>query len=344
MNFYASSEYLAVVAEAYFKGQRTSVEDVRIGGDALRVLVVDDKRVITSVPFLDYHEPLSAAEIRTPTRKFCYAQWVVRGIIEQAGWEFGALRGFVPAPYVDWSMFPTYDDYQAHIEARRKGLLREHKRRRRRLAENFGELVFCMDDTQKDVFELARLWKGQQLVETGEKNYFADPRNVEYFNLLRQKGLLTSSTLRADGRLLSVWIGFTHDRVWSGWIFTYDHDPELRKYSLGHQLLHSMLEESYRRKHREFDFSIGDEDYKRLYTTHARLLGPIGRAPVQQRILARVKHGAKRALSLNRKLLEMALGLRDVIRKRGNRAYLLDRSDQQALTSVPGSRGGSRSL
>jgi CelD/BcsL family acetyltransferase involved in cellulose biosynthesis len=104
-----------------------------------------------------------------------------------------------------------------------------------------------------------------------------------------------------------------------------------------------MLEESYRRKHREFDFSIGDEDYKRLYTTHARLLGPIGRAPVQQRILARVKHGAKRALSLNRKLLEMALGLRDVIRKRGNRAYLLDRSDQQALTLVPGSRGGSRS-
>jgi hypothetical protein len=311
MNFYASPEYLRLVSDAYFKGLPTSVEDVRIGHDVLRVLVVGEDRVITEVPFLDYHEPVAHAEIRWPTRAHGYARWVTRGVIEQSEWEACVRPGIEAAPYVDWSTVPTFDGYLALRKMRWKGILQENERRRRRLAEDFGALTFCVDDPGDDVFELARKWKRLQLVATGANDYLANPQNLEFLRLARQRGILVSSTLRAAGRLLSVWLGFIHAGVWSGWIFAYDHDPSLRKYSLGHQLLRSMLEESHRRKHRELDFSIGSEDYKWIYATHARVLAPIGRAPLQQRVVTLAKQQAKVALAARPAWLELARSLRD---------------------------------
>lgn len=325
MNFYASPEYLEVLAQVYFKGRRTRVADVRIGDDVLRLLQVDNKRLITNALFLDYHEPLREEEIHNATDQSGYAEFVVRRVIESAEWDPAVFPGFELAPYVDWSKFPTYDDYKTFLLTRQKGLVRERERRGRRLAEKVGELVFSMDDTQEDVLELAGQWKSRQLRETGLRDYFSDPKTAEYLGLLRQKGLLTSSTLRAKGRLLSAWIGFVYDGVWSGWIFTYD--PELAKYSVGHQLLSAMLEESYRRKHREFDFSTGAESYKMPYATHGRLLGPVGRPPLQQRILARVKDEAK---TRNPKLFEMARSFKRALDKRS----LADLGSQEARAAV----------
>jgi CelD/BcsL family acetyltransferase involved in cellulose biosynthesis len=306
MNFYASPEYLAVVAEAYFRGSPARVEDVRIGRDVLRLLVVDESRVITEVPFLDYHEPLVDSEIRWPTRAHGHARWVTRGVIEAGEWNARLRPAVEAAPYVDWSKVAGFDGYMALVKTRQKGILKEHERRRRRLVEDFGELTFCVNDEGADVFELARSWKRQQLVATGANDYLADPQNLAYLRLARERGILLSSTLRADGRLLSVWLGFIHDAVWSGWVFAYDHDPALRKYSVGHQLLHSMIEESCRRKHRELDFSIGSEDYKWIYATHARLLGASGRPPLPERVVSLAKERAIRALAGKPAWLELA--------------------------------------
>ena len=314
VNFYASPEYLEVVAQTYFSGRRASVENVRIGGDVLRLLVVDGRRVVTNVDFLDYHAPLPEAESGPVTRSFGYAPSVARRVIAAAEWDAARFAGLEPAPFVDWSRFHSFEQYCEFLRARSKGLYREHERRRRRLVDSVGELDFRMDDDRPDVLELVRRWKSQQLRDTGARNYFRDPRNSEYFTRLRQRGLLTASTLRAGDRLLSAWMGFVYRDVWSGWVFTYDHDPALRKFSLGHQLLRSMLEESFRRGHREFDFSIGNEDYKWFYATHARILGPVGKAPLRQRLLARARHDTKRVLSRYPRLLSMAVALKRKLR------------------------------
>jgi GNAT superfamily N-acetyltransferase len=287
MNFYASPDYLDAVAAVYFRGRRTRIEDVRIGSDVLRLLVVDDRRIVTSHQFLDFHEPLPDSEIRTISREGRYAASVVRGIVERVEWNSGALRGFELAPYVDWSQFPDYADYKAYLLNHHKSLVRDRERRGRSLAAAHGELVFTMDDHRDDVFESAKCWKGRQLRESGLADYFSSPETIEFLKALRDKGVLVSSTLRASGRLLSVWIGFVHEGSWSGWIFCYD--PDFRKYSVGHQLLNCMLEQSHRLGHREFDFSIGSEDYKMIYATHGRLLGSIGQRPVRQRFIAFAK-------------------------------------------------------
>jgi hypothetical protein len=313
MNFFASREYLDVVAATYFQDRVTRIEDVRIGAAVLRLLVVDDKFVVTDIPFLDYHEPLRADEAGTPSRESGYARWVVRRVIERTEWDTEKFAGFESAPFVDWSLFPTFEAYAAQLKSRQKSLIQEHLRRRRRLAETFGELSFSVDDKASDVFALARKWKSAQLRETGATDWLAAPKNVEYLERAADRGLLISSTLRAGGRLLSTWMGFIHDGVWSGWVFTYDPDPELRKYCLGHQLVRSMLEESHARKHRQFDFSIGSEEYKWVYATHARVLGHAGRVPLQQRLMSFAKHNAKRALARSPRLAEMAAAVRKAI-------------------------------
>jgi len=287
MNFYASPGYLGAVAATYFSERHTSVEDVRIGDALLRLLVVDGKHAITDCMFLDYHEPLGTADARRPTLTFGYAKSVVRRTIEIASWEPKAAPDVDLAPYIDWSAFPTYGHYHEHVMARGRGLIRERERRGRRLAEHMGELVFTADDAGDDVFAFARRWKGQQLRETGLRDYFADPRTLTLLMHLQRQGLLTVSTLRGGGRIAAVWVGFIHRGAWSGWVFAFN--PALRKYSAGHQLVRAMLEESFRRKHREFDFSVGAEDYKMLYATHGRVLGPVGQAPIAQRMLGKAK-------------------------------------------------------
>ena len=291
MNFYASPEYLESVAEVCYKNQPCAIEDVRIGDQTLRLLVVNKKRPVTKSIFLDYHLPLKDSEITSPVRKANYATSIALSSKPLNELKDQQLKDAELAPYVNWSLFPTYDDYKAFILSRNRGLVRERERRGRRLAEAFGEPVFKMHDDGDDVFRLAQEWKALQLSRSGIKNWIADPQVIELLNVLRRKGLLVCSTLRVSGRLAAVWIGFIYDGCWSGWIFT--HDPQLSKYSAGHHLVNAMLEKSHALKHREFDFSSGDEDYKMIYATHARVLGDAGKMPLSQRLLVRMKQEAK---------------------------------------------------
>ncbi len=319
MNFYASRGYLEAAASVYFKGHDVAIEDVRFGDDVLRLLVVDGK-IISKLQFLDFHQPLSAAEVQGPVRPGGYARFVVRGVIRLDEWNTAAYPQFELAPFIDWPQFASFDDYKAMLLERHRGLVRDRERRGRSLAATHSELVFAMNDPADDVLACARQWKGRQLCDTGLPDYFYDPRTMEFLATLRERGLLVSSTLRAGGRLLSMWIGFVHEGSWSGWIFTYD--PEFRKYSVGHQLLNRMLEESFRLGHREFDFSDGGHDYKIMYATHGRLLGDVGRPPLKRaavllaksslsrfspRLLAVVRD-AKRAVSSTRPIAKPAQG------------------------------------
>jgi CelD/BcsL family acetyltransferase involved in cellulose biosynthesis len=220
-----------------------------------------------------------------------HAEAVSRHVIERSEWHPARFPTCELAPFVDWSNFPDYDDYQNFLLKHHKSLIRDRERRGRSLAAAHGELLFTMNDEQPDVLECARRWKSQQLRESGLADYFAVPQTMEFLDELRSRGRLVCSTLRASGRLLSLWIGFVHDRSWSGWIFCYD--PEFRKYSVGHQLLSAMLQESHHLRHREFDFSIGSEPYKMIYATHGRVLASIGQPPLGQRLVAFAKDGAR---------------------------------------------------
>ncbi len=313
MNLFSSPEFLGAIADTYFKGRHTTVEDVRVGTEVLRLLVVDEE-VITNIRFLDYHVPVSGERLHAMGRQIASAPFVVRGVIDRNEWERGVQNDLVPAPFLDWSLFPTFDDYRKFIKQRKKDSVRKLERLRRRMEEKFGGLQFCVNDERSDVLEFARRWKSQQLRATGESDFFANPKTIEFFELLRARGLLTSSSLRtADGQLLSVWLGAMHDNVWSGWIFTYDHTPEIAYFSPGHQLVQMMLEESHRLGHREFDFSIGSSEYKWMYATHVRLLGWLGQPPLAQRMLDRARRQASKYVSEHPGLRRVARSVKRIV-------------------------------
>ena len=275
MNFFASPEFLHVLADTHFPGRHVRIADVAIGGQILRLLIVDQHRLVTDATFLDYHVPLRSTDGGIVERWDAFAPWVMRSAIASEH-RRGVAAGLGLSPYIDWSLFDGYAQYDAFIRSRHAGTFRELRRLRRRLAERHGPIEFCADDRRQDVLAFAVMWKGWQSRKTTGRDLFADPAHVRFFENLRDRQLLVSSSLRVAGRLLAVWLGFVHDRVRSGWIFTYDHDPGFSRYSVGHQLLHAMLQDSFASGHREFDFSVGAQDYKWLYATHARVLGPLG--------------------------------------------------------------------
>jgi CelD/BcsL family acetyltransferase involved in cellulose biosynthesis len=321
MNLFSSPEFLGAIADTYHKGRGATIEDVQVGGEVLRLLVIGDKDVITSTRFLDYHAPLAGERRPDMARKAASAPYVVRGVVDQAEWERGLHGEFVPAPYVDWSLFPTFEDYRKFIKQRKRDSVRKLERLRRRMTEKLGGLQFTANDARGDVIELAARWKGQQLRASGEHDFFTEPKTIEFFELLRARGLLTASTLRsADGQLLSVWLGAIHDKVWSGWIFTYDQTPEIAYFSPGHQLVQSMLEESHRLGHREFDFSIGSSEYKWTYATHVRLLGWLGQPPMVQLMLERARRQAKKYVAKSPRLRRMAWSVKRMVQGYGKSA------------------------
>lgn len=269
MNFFASAEFLEATAAVYFKDRPTTVENVRIGDDVLRLLVVDGKKIITRLLFLDYHQPLTAQEIHGPIRPGAFADRVSRRVID-----VDDRKDLDLAPFVDWRQFSSFDHYYDRLLKRHHGLMRDRERRGRALVSHFGKLSFMLNDRADDVMPLVQAWKGGQLRSIGLPDFYTDPRTTTFFDTLQQRGHLVTSTLRAGERLVSAWVGFIHQGSWSGWIFTYD--PALKKYSPGHQLLIRMLQASYQLGHREFDFSIGAQDYKLLYATHGRVLTQIG--------------------------------------------------------------------
>lgn len=336
MNFYASRDYLDPAAAVYFKGRNVAIEDVKIGDDVLRLLVVDDRQIVTRLPFLDYHQPLSQTEVRGDVRKGRFARFVVRGEIRRSEWDAATSHQFEIAPYIDWSEFRSFDEYKDQLLQQHRGSVRSRERHWRGLTAAHGDLVFTMNDNRDDVLICAAQWKSQQLRNTGHDNYFSTPKTMEFLEALRDRQLLVSSTLRTAGRLLSVWIGFVHAGSWSGWIFTYD--PAFRKYSVGHQLLNCMLEESYRLGHREFDFSDGSHDYKLMYATHCRLLGDIGQPSLYRAAVTFSKDVLKQR---NPALLQTIQGLKNTIGGSIARQSAVLRSAISRLRIAPAQRAGS---
>jgi hypothetical protein len=297
VNFYSSDEFLRPLADTFYLGHRHNTEFVRAGDVALRLLVIDNRHVISKFTFLDYHVPISSCNVNDCARSIGYVEHVALGNLPKGDWLSNPKEEFTPAPYIDWTAFSNFEAYIAYITSHKKGLIREYARRRRRLSEKFGELSFCAHDKSDDVLRLAREWKTNQLIRTGAPNFYADERHSKFLLALLQRGALACSTLRAGGRLLAVWVGFVHEKKWSGWIFTHDPDEELKRYSLGHQLLYSMVEHSCASGHLEFDFSIGGEEYKWIYATHVRLLGSVGRQNLALRLKSRVRSKLRKAVN-----------------------------------------------
>jgi hypothetical protein len=291
INLYSEPAFLGVVADVYHAGRPCRVRDYVVGDEVFRLLEVDGVGALTSQRFIDMHESLGRLHapghrLGSLPRLEGVALPAVRldEFSERPDW-----RDASGAPTTLWEGFATWADYLALLQSRQG--VGEDRRRARRLAERVGPLEFRVDDSDTDVLSTAFEWKSRRDLSLGRADMLADGTHRRFFHELRARGLLRASTLRGgDGQLLALWLGAVHGARWSGWIFGFNPDPALSRFSLGQQLLYPMLEHSYQSGHSEFDFSIGLEPYKLKFATHVRPLAMAGSLAPAERAARAARH------------------------------------------------------
>jgi hypothetical protein len=282
MNVFSTSVFLDTVADLGFPGRPHALEIVRVGSHRFRLLVVDGRRVVTEWPFLDFFEPLPEDMPGLPRRTLGYLPVAsVRSLPAEAWRPEEHAPGDLPSPYVDWTRFARWEDFTALVSSRVGNLFPDSRRKRRKLERDLGPVRFTFHDERPEVFDTCLRWKSAQYLASGYRDLFADARNVALFRRLAAAGLVRVSSLTAGERLVAVHLGALHEGRFYWWVPAYE--PEAGRYSPGRLMLEALLEHGYRAGHHEFDFLIGEEDYKWHYATHTRVAGPLGTPPLSLR-------------------------------------------------------------
>jgi hypothetical protein len=304
MNIFTTTTFLETAGALFFPRRARSIEVCRLEGRRIPLLVLDGKEVVGRMPFYDFPQPLDDARGAVDREISWLPRTVVRTtpIAQRTSPE---PQGFHPSPYVDWSLEPSW----VSLEGRRAPRSSDSGRKRRRLEKELGPLRFELDDPSPQVFEACVAWKSAQYVATGLRDMFADPRNVALFRRLRERGVLLVSSLRAGDTLLAAHFGSSHAGRTTWWVPAYD--PAWSKFSPGRLLLEDLLKASSARGDREFDFLIGDEDYKFAYATHNRVIGPVGTPPLTELVATRARQRAKAVLERYPRALEFARTVRE---------------------------------
>ncbi|OFX18864.1 MAG: hypothetical protein A2V77_17210 [Anaeromyxobacter sp. RBG_16_69_14] len=319
MNFYSSDAYLEALAATWFPGRRCQVGLFAAEGKLFRLVDVEGHGpMLTDGPrpgsyhFLDYFEHLEGAGGPGGARSI---RWLPRVALEVREIQGPSLEeaphsaSVAVAPYVDWSRFRDWAAFQAHVVSRRGNLARDSKRRQRNLEKALGRLRYEWDDRRPAVFDLAVAWKRSQYVRSNLRDELAILQNVQMFRELWRRGLLVISSLSAGERLVAAHLGVVWQRRFSYWVPAYDRGA--LSFSPGRLLLEYMLAESQARCHSQFEFLLGDEQYKYHYATHRRLVGNLGTQPLSESLRKGARAMVKRTLSLHPPSLEKARTLQN---------------------------------
>jgi len=310
MNFFSTDAFLDALAAARYPGQRCEKTLVSAGGQVFRVLSVDGQAV-TRATFLDLLEPVPGADPAS-ARALGWIPTGLRGIVSLDEWRAsGAPPECEPCPTVLWREFPSWE-----MMAARFPRPSDARRQLKKLESQVGPVRYVGDDPDLAVLRRCLEWKSAQYQATGFVDLFADRRNVALMEALHDAGALVVSSLYTGDRLAAVHVGMRHEGRSMSWIPAYDRD--LHSYSPGRMLLHHILEDSYGRGDSEFDFLIGDEEYKYVYATHVRIAGPVGTPPLKVRGRKAAKAVARAALR-GTGLLDRAKQLKRWLRERGYR-------------------------
>lgn len=164
---------------------------------------------------------------------------------------------------------------QGHEEEAAMMLKKETFRRRYNYFAKRGSLDFRNIRDEKEALRYLDVFFDQHVrrrAAAGEQSLFTDPRNRDFYvcltrSLLHKEWLLFS-VLEFNGRAIAFHFGFDYGSkvIW----YKPSFDIEYRKHSPGKVLLRFLLQYSLDNGKKEFDFTLGDEEFKRRFTNRVR--------------------------------------------------------------------------
>ena len=143
-------------------------------------------------------------------------------------------------------------------------LYADHRRKRRRLEREVGQVDVELETTDPSMLEFCIKWKSAHYHRIGTPDLFARPWARSLMDVIasHQKpefaGML--SVMRAGGQPIAAHFGLRSGNVWHYWFPTYD--PQFHRHSPGMLLLLEMTAGAPKLGINMIDFGRGDNDYK----------------------------------------------------------------------------------
>jgi CelD/BcsL family acetyltransferase involved in cellulose biosynthesis len=159
-------------------------------------------------------------------------------------------------------------DWEAFYAAKRSSATRRRDRTKRKKLGDLGtvKLVNPAGSEAASTLETLMTQKARSFARMGVSNLFARPGYAEFYRALATdsatKHLVHVSRLDVGGIPAAVNLGLTWRGCYYHLLASYD-DGEVSRFGPGAAHLHDLLHQAIDRGFRVFDFTIGDERYKR---------------------------------------------------------------------------------
>jgi CelD/BcsL family acetyltransferase involved in cellulose biosynthesis len=158
-------------------------------------------------------------------------------------------------------------NWEAFYAAKRSSATRRRYRSKHRHLMQFGEVTFVNAESADEVadsFDILQQQKTRQFARMGVPNLFARPGYSEFFREIATKarGLVHVSRLDVGEIPAAVNLGLTFRGRYYHLLASFT-DHELAKYGPGAVHLQNLMAHAIQLGHQVFDFTIGDERYKR---------------------------------------------------------------------------------
>ena len=160
-------------------------------------------------------------------------------------------------------------DWESFYAAKRSSTTRRRDRTKRKRLSDFGEVRLVNPENITDILsalELLMMQKARLFAHMGVGNLFAKPGHAEFYRALASepatRPLAHVSRLDVGAAAVAVNLGLTWRDCYYHLLASYD-DGELSRFGPGAAHLHDLLHQAIDRGFKIFDFTIGDERYKR---------------------------------------------------------------------------------
>lgn len=159
-------------------------------------------------------------------------------------------------------------DWESFYAAKRSSATRRRDRTKRKKLGEFGEvrLVNPADGEVAGTLETLMAQKALAFGRMGVANLFAKPGYAEFYRALATdpatRHLVHVSRLDVGAIPAAINLGLTYRNCYYHLLASYD-DGEVSRFGPGAAHLHDLLHQAIDRGYRVFDFTIGDERYKR---------------------------------------------------------------------------------
>jgi CelD/BcsL family acetyltransferase involved in cellulose biosynthesis len=160
-------------------------------------------------------------------------------------------------------------DWETFYAAKRSATTRRRDRtKRKRLAES-GKVQLTNPKSDPDMLstlDILMKQKAQSFASMGIANLFARPGYAEFYHALATdpatKNLVHLSTLNVGSTVAAANLGLTYRNCYYHLLASYN-DGDLSRFGPGAAHLHDLMRFAIEHGYRIFDFTIGDERYKR---------------------------------------------------------------------------------